>query len=296
MVKTEHQLAGLVRLQVLIDQVVVGVVRDVPQVVLLDVGARASAVRRAVAVDRRPVVVVERPVIGHPVIGAPGAARHLELLDVVEEPPRAVGLPLGVALDVVREAEPRRDLLAPAERDSGVFRAVGRDVRVVEAHAVVQRQLLVHRPLILQEEPEVVRADVAFGVLLHHAVVAVGAAHGPLVEGRARAVPDERDVRFLLARVDVVADPFVLEPALERVLASPFDEPREVAADVRPHVVVFHAERVQGVVGIVVRVLQLGRNVQVADVRAGEGPPDAVVVVAARVLAVRAQYPPVMFA
>ena len=136
-------------------------VRDVAEVDLLDERARAAARRRAVAVDRRPVVVVERPVVADPAVGAARAARHLELLDVVEHAPRSVRLPLAVALEVVGEADPRRDLVAEAELDARVLLAVGRDVRLVEAHAVVDRQLLVDRPLVLSEQPDVVRVDVA---------------------------------------------------------------------------------------------------------------------------------------
>src|SRR6185503_10889333 len=113
-------------------------------------------------------------------------------LDVVEDAPRAEGLPLAVALDVIREAESRRDLAAPAEFDAGILFAVGRDARRVETHAVVDRHLVVERPLILQEQADVARLDVADGVLLDDRVVTVRAAHRTLIERRPRLVPAER--------------------------------------------------------------------------------------------------------
>ena len=62
--------------------------------------------------ERRNLVVVVEPAVA-----AEQAARHLHLGDVVEHPPATVDLPVAVPLDVVGEAEARRELVGEAEVD-----------------------------------------------------------------------------------------------------------------------------------------------------------------------------------
>ena len=81
---------------------------------------RARACRRAArAVDQvRPVEGVERVVVLEPLVAAERAARQLQLEDVVEDAPGAEHLRAAVALDVVGEAEARRQLVGEAELDA----------------------------------------------------------------------------------------------------------------------------------------------------------------------------------
>src|SRR5678816_2726081 len=138
------------------------------EVLLLDERTGAAAARLAGAVDRRPVEAVHRVVVRDPVVGAPAAARHLQLGDVVEHPPRSVDLPRAVALHVIGEPDARRDLLGPAEVHAGTGRLVERrNVFALRAHAGVQRELAVQRPGVLQEDAFVVGVDLANRCLLY---------------------------------------------------------------------------------------------------------------------------------
>ena len=69
------------------------------------------------ALDAAEVGRVERPVVVDPVVAAERAARQFQLRDVVERAVAAERLPLAVALDVVGEAEARRDLVLEVELD-----------------------------------------------------------------------------------------------------------------------------------------------------------------------------------
>ena len=190
------------RLQVRIDQEVVGLVGGVAQIDLFDVGAGAGGARhrRMPALNRRPVEGVERHVVRHRVLGAEQAARHFQLGGVVEDPEAAVALPRAVALDVPGEAGARRDLFAEAELDALVALRVRRDLFLVGAQAKVERHVLADRPRVLQEQAEPVGVDVARVVDAGHGVVAVGAAHvGPAVERVAAGAPEQVDRRVLRA-------------------------------------------------------------------------------------------------
>src|SRR5829696_10392813 len=97
---------------------------------LLDERARTAgpADRWMRALDARPVVGIERVVVRHLVLGAEQAARKIRLGEVVEHAPAAVGLPAIVAEQVSRESESRRDLVAEAKVDPGIFLDVRRHV------------------------------------------------------------------------------------------------------------------------------------------------------------------------
>src|SRR5688572_4107225 len=81
-------------------------------------GRRAVGVGPNLRDERLPIERVERVVVLEPLVAAERAARQFELEDVVEDAPRAEGLPATVAFDVIGEAEARRDLLAEGELEA----------------------------------------------------------------------------------------------------------------------------------------------------------------------------------
>ena len=116
-------------------------------------------------------------------------------------------------LHVVGEAGARRQLVGEAEVDAVQVRAVGRHVFALGADAEVERQPVVDRPGILEEQAQVVDVDLAQRAELPPRPVAVRAALDASVERRARLIPVERDVRLLLDVGDVVADALELDAA-----------------------------------------------------------------------------------
>ena len=117
--------------------------------------------------ERRPVGGVERVVVLEPLVAAERAARQLELEDVVEDAPRGEELRAAVALEVVRRAETGRELLAERELEPelrDVFsRRVSGDALVLGSQANLERQPILDRPRILDEQADEVRVNVALG-------------------------------------------------------------------------------------------------------------------------------------
>jgi hypothetical protein len=90
--------------------------------------------------------------------------------------------------------------------------------------AEVQRQTVVHAPVVLDEEAQVVDVDVADRAELAPGVVAIGAAHAATVERRAGRIPVEGDVRGLFRVQHIVADALELHAGLEGVVAGEVPE------------------------------------------------------------------------
>src|SRR5690606_1024686 len=104
-----------------------------------------------------------------------------------------------------------RDLVAERERQARVLRPVGRDVGTVRAKPDVEREAAGRAPLVLQEQADVVRRDIACRVVATRVVPAVGPAIG--LAGRRRLehlVPVELNVEELLSSADAVAEALVL--------------------------------------------------------------------------------------
>ena len=228
-------------------------------------GARRRTLRRIP--QRLEVRCVERVVIRDPLVSAERSARHVQLEDVVEDAPRPVDLVHAVALDVVREAEARPDLVAEREvnrvRHDRRIVGVRRDVLFFRADAGVDRHPVAQRPGVLDEEAGDVRLHVALG------------GESGLIRRRTRAddfVITERSLLAVERNAPSQVDR-VLETAVDDVVAATID--LEAALDL-----VRRGARVGEVSGVELEEVASGRIVVDAVVARH-------VVVAGRVLQIR---------
>src|SRR5437660_2112989 len=156
MLEAERRFLRSHRPQVLLD-VLTGRDRNGPEIDR-SLNERAGALGRTVRtlVERLEIRRVERVVVLEPFLTAERALRQLQLEDVVENAPGRVGLPEAVAVYVVCESGPRRELVFESERDrigSDARRGrVRRNFFVFRPQAGVDRQLVAHGPTVLDEQ------------------------------------------------------------------------------------------------------------------------------------------------